>query len=415
MQRVVYPLFVFPALVVSGLMCIEANAACTIQVGPDEDGVPTPTGVMQDFHNGCSTTPVAPTAAIVANALGDTYSYWGSHSHIVYYNTVTNPTPRQGKLLVFLAARGGDPSEYTDFMKRAVIAGYSHVISLAYFNDGQNASGWKCGYWSNTNPGSPNPYPFTPYASGTPTSTPAAPYGSRDDCFFQLTRFVTYGAAVSSNYTSAAFPLLATLGAKDSVVNRLMQLLTYLNMKFVEQHWDTFYNTDVQGAPTTPKYYNIAFAGVSLGGAVSATLGKTKSLYRVLTFAGLQDNISDVAACGDPTPSSNMSGPIPNPPNGTPATAWMSLIHNTDASYLCNGVNANSLGIPNYNGSPLEIDDASGWLSGWPWTGVNQFLGTETLPAGCGSGHSWVIQPCGTAPSIERLHYKHVWDAMLIR
>lgn len=69
----------------------------------------------------------------------------------------------------------------------------------------------------------------------------------------------------------------------ESIVNRLVKALTYLNQQHPEQHWDRYI---ADGAPV---WSHIVVSGLSQGAGMAAYIAKSKSVARVVLFSSPWD------------------------------------------------------------------------------------------------------------------------------
>jgi pimeloyl-ACP methyl ester carboxylesterase len=180
-----------------------------------------------------------------------------------------NGLPRTAKLLVFLPGTGGEPNGSWPFLEAGADAGY-RVIGLMYDN---------------------NP-------SVVPTCGPQADPACADR--FREKRI--FGDGVSSDIDD--LPV-------ESVVNRLVKLLQYLDKNFADEGWGR-YLLDGQ-----PNWSRIAVAGHSQGGGVAAYIAKKRSVYRVINLSGAWDR-SEPAKQWAPWISS---------PSATPMDRWYAAYH----------------------------------------------------------------------------------------
>jgi predicted esterase len=162
--------------------------------------------------------------------------------HYVLFNENTGP---DAKLLVFLAGTGGQPPGPIAFLHAAADAGY-RVISLDY-ND-EPAIVQVCP-------------PKPPVCSGD----------------FRRMRIYGDGATISS--------VVDNTGA-ESIVNRLVKLLAYLDKQVPEQKWSGYL---VNGALN---WSRIAVAGQSQGAGMAAYIAKTQTLARAILFSSPWDFVT---------------------------------------------------------------------------------------------------------------------------
>jgi hypothetical protein len=159
--------------------------------------------------------------------------------HYVLFNENTEPG---ANLFVFLTGTGGRPPGPFPFLHAAADAGY-RVISLDY-ND-EPAVAVYC-----------------------PSKPPA--------CSGNFRRMRIYGDGISVD------PSFDNTGA-ESIVNRLVKLLAYLDRQDPQQGWGGYLDN---GAPN---WERIAFAGQSQGAGMSAYIAKGHVVARVIPFSSPWD------------------------------------------------------------------------------------------------------------------------------
>lgn len=153
-----------------------------------------------------------------------------------------NPTCIQnGKLLVHLVGSFDNPSNTTLFPRLAANNGYK-VINLRYRNE--FAAVLTCG-----NSLDPN-------------------------CYDDYRREIIFGEDLHPE---------VTVDYNNSILNRLIKLLIYLDAEYPDENWSDFINQD------TITWNKIAVSGHSQGGGHAAYLGKEFEVDRVLMFASPND------------------------------------------------------------------------------------------------------------------------------
>jgi hypothetical protein len=146
-------------------------------------------------------------------------------------------------LLVFFPGTGGEPNGSWPFLEAGADAGY-RVIGLMYDNGVSVPT--TCG----------------------PQADPACADRFREKRIF--------GDGVSSDIDD--LPV-------ESVVNRLVRLLQYLDETFADEDWGQYL---LHGQPN---WARIAVAGHSQGGGVAAYIAKKRSVYRVINLSGAWDRV----------------------------------------------------------------------------------------------------------------------------
>jgi hypothetical protein len=177
--------------------------------------------------------------------------------------------PRTADLLVFFPGTGGDPNGSWPFLEAGADAGY-RVIGLMYDN----------------------------VPSAVPTCGPQADPA----CFDRFREKRIFGDAASSDIDD--LPV-------ESVVNRLVKLLQYLNKKFAGEGWGQYL---LNGQPN---WARIAVAGHSQGGGVAAYIAKKKSVYRVINLSGAWDRVE----------ATKQWAPWITSPSATPMDRWYAAYH----------------------------------------------------------------------------------------
>lgn len=160
--------------------------------------------------------------------------------HFVLFNANSGP---DANLLVFLPGTGGKPPGPLPFLKAAADAGY-RVISLAY-ND-EPAVNVYC-------PRRPDP-----------------------NCAEKFRQMRIYGDGTSIN------PAIDNTPA-ESIVNRLVKLLQYLNRQQPQRGWGGYLDNNV------PNWKRIALAGQSQGAGMAAFIAKRQAVARVILFSSPWD------------------------------------------------------------------------------------------------------------------------------
>lgn len=163
--------------------------------------------------------------------------------HYVLVNADTGP---DAKLLVFLPGTGGEPPGPVPFLKAAADAGY-RVISLAY-ND-------------------------------VPAVNVYCPRRRDPACAETFRRMRIFGDG------SALDPDIDNTRA-ESIVNRLVKLLQYLDRRAPRRGWAGYLDN---GAPNWDR---IAFAGQSQGAGMAAYIAKKHAVARVILFSSPWDFVA---------------------------------------------------------------------------------------------------------------------------
>jgi hypothetical protein len=190
--------------------------------------------------------------------------------HYVLFNQATPPT---ANLLVFLPGTFGKPPGPTAFLHAAADAGY-RVISLDY-ND-EPAVNVYC-----------------------PRKAPA--------CSSNFRRMRIYGDGISID------PSFDNSGA-ESIVNRLVKLLMYLDREDPQQGWSSYLDNGM------PSWSRIALTGQSQGAGMAAYVAKGHTLARVILFSSPWDFVA-------PNGKFQMMAPWLAMPAATPSERWFGGYH----------------------------------------------------------------------------------------
>ena len=192
-------------------------------------------------HAGAQEVGVEATSNIVLNikpSQTDSRINRADTPHFVTYD----PAIKQGKLLLFIPGTNGIASRGPmNFFNTALKQGY-HVINLSYINTPAIAQICK-----------------------------GAALEENANCAEDFRNRRVYGTTPFSLISDASY---------DAIVNRLTKLLLYLSETNVEGNWDKYLENG------QPKWEEIALAGQSQGGGMSAFIAKTHRVARVIDFSG---------------------------------------------------------------------------------------------------------------------------------
>lgn len=158
-------------------------------------------------------------------------------NHWVYINQDVTP---KNKLFVFLPGTFAFPALYSKVLKTAANLGY-HTIGLNY----------------------PNPLPINVICGISSDTT-------------------CHGRARQEVIDGIDRHLAVNVSPPNSIENRLIKALQYLDNEFPNENWNQFWSGD-----STIIWENMVMSGHSQGGGHAAILGKLKSLERVVVFASL--------------------------------------------------------------------------------------------------------------------------------
>lgn len=163
---------------------------------------------------------------------------WELAAHQIFYHPTCTD---KNKLLVYLVGSYDNPTSTTYFPALAANYGY-HVVVLKYPNS--TVAQGACG--SSTDP----------------------------DCYYKFRKEVIYGGDFSPE---------VSVDTTNSIVNRLVKLLAYLNSQSSGEGWDQYL---ISGAPNWSK---MTFAGHSQGGGHAALIGLENNVDGVLMFSSPND------------------------------------------------------------------------------------------------------------------------------
>ncbi len=196
--------------------------------------------------------------------------------------------------------------------------------------------------------------------------------GSSDpDCNGKARREVITGEDVS--------PVLS-VNAENSIIGRLVALLTYLNNTYPAEGWGQYLSG---GQPT---WDLITVAGHSQGGSHAAYLAKLVSLNRSVMFS----------SPGDPPVTAGQPVPWLSLPNVTPLDRQYGFSHTADTQAVYSVVTGNwsKIGLDSL-GASVSVDGASA-----PFSGSHQ-LSTDAAP-----------NPNPTGPTAAPTHGAPVVDSV---
>jgi hypothetical protein len=191
----------------------------------------------------------------------------------VNYVLFNQTTPSTANLLIFLTGTFGKPPGPTAFLHAAADAGY-RVISLDY-NDEPAVNAY-C--------------PLKPSA-----------------CSANFRRMRVYGDGISID------PSFDNSGA-ESIVNRLIKLLVYLDRKDPQQNWVHYLDNGM------PNWSRIALAGQSQGAGMAAYMAKRQTVAGVILFSSPWDFVASNGRL-------QMMAPWLGMPAATPAERWFGGYH----------------------------------------------------------------------------------------
>lgn len=229
-----------------------------------------------------------------------------------------------GKLVVFFPGTGLLPADYQLVLSTAAQQGYL-VVGLRYAND---------------------------------KDVGAISDSSDPNCTEQSRLEILTGKDLSSK---------VTVGPGDSILNRLVALLLFLDAQHPGEGWGSF----VSGGQ--PLWSSIVAAGHSLGGGEAALIGLKYAVARVVMFSSPNDH-----SCGD---SSVQPAPWEVAGTLTPPMLWFGFGHLWDVNDEPLELSAwNALGMAQF-GNPFSVNVEKIMP---PYDNSHE-LKTDALPATCSS------------------------------
>ena len=216
-------------------------------------------------------------------------SKW-NRDHVVYLNE-SQPTPN--RLLIHLSGSYGQPANSQMYLQSAASSGV-YAIGLHY----------------------PNNWTVGSMCSGQ---------RSTSRCFTNLRQEIITGEDTSS---------LINVDVRNSIINRIQLLLTYLSQNQPDQGWDQFLDGD------GPKWDSIVISGHSQGGGHAAFIGQVYQTARVVLLASPDDIYSDGTPASWQTPGTLT--PITGP---TDRDRIYSFISKNDFSFQNSTTNWGILGL----------------------------------------------------------------------
>lgn len=265
--------------------------------------------------------------------------------HQVYVNQAQ---PSKGQLLVFLPGTGARPGEhYSNFCRTAASQGY-HVIGLVYKNTVSISQ-----------------------LCGTQATSDSL-------CSEKARMEIIYGKNLSEG---------VDVNAPNSIMNRLLKLLAYLDEHFPGAQWDQYINAKSERL----MWSRTTLAGHSQGGGHAALIARDSIVGRVIFFNCPSDK------------NKNLDNPLNQP-------SWFYDQHQTaDSSYYAffHMQNLGPTKLKVYDifglssfGKEVNIDeDGSNWTSHILFTDSSTFNHKDYINPSCGGAagynpHSDIIVDC---------------------
>ena len=221
---------------------------------------------------------------------------------------VTNPaTPQNGLLLVFLTGTGAAPRMYNRVLRSAVEDGGYHSLGL----------NWVDGFDTDSK-----------------GSNIFGPCGDDAACF---------AAARQEAFDGKDATPKVSIGVTDSVLNRLIKALTYLDKTYPSEGWGAFLQNG------QPLWSKIVLAGHSNGSGEAAFIASKIKVARVALFSGPSDSTGSKPNF---TAATWMTGPL-----ATPASVWYAFGSERDIDGKLDRIGRYRVDWPALGlGQPVRID-----------------------------------------------------------
>jgi len=269
--------------------------------------------------------------------------------HQTYLNTATTPL---NKLFLFLPGSNSSPFGYDGIQKLAANEGY-HVLGISY----SNAT-------------------ISPLCSGSSDSL----------CFDKVRNEVIDGI----NRTN-----LVDVNEANSINNRVLKALQYLNTNFPNEYWGQFYTGN------SIHWEKIAVAGHSQGGGHAALIAKLKLVDRAVLFAAPKDYF--VASLVRPAAWINL-------PSTTPTCKYYAMVHQAD-NLGCTPAQQltifKRLKIDTFSVAPAIFETSNGNYN-------NSHIIVSTLPGlSGGSAHNIVAVDVAAANICKVPYFTEAWRYLI--
>ncbi len=271
---------------------------------------------------------------------------------------VMNPaTPQNGLLLVFLSGTGAAPRMYNRVLRSAVEDGGYHSLGLDWVNG---------------------------FDTDSKGSNVFGPCGDDAACFAAARQEAFDGKDVTPK---------VSIGVTDSVLNRLINALTYLDKTYPSEGWGAFLQNG------QPLWSKIVLAGHSNGSGEAAYIATKIAVARVALFSGPSDSTGTKPNF---TAATWMTQPL-----ATPASLWYAFGSERDLGGALDRIGRYHVNWPAIGlGQPTRIDGMA------PPFGNAHALMTNLVPcAGC-TAHNMT---CGDQTPMNGTDavFRPVWDYML--
>lgn len=229
-------------------------------------------------------------------------------------------SPRKDELVLFLPGKGYQATFYSDFVVQAGKQGY-HALALKYVDDVELEIQVPCGSSADT------------------------------DCFEN---------ARLEGITGEDLSPIVGINRTNSIENRLIKAVQYLNQTFPGNGWDNFWTGD-----STIQWDKIRVVGHEEGAGYAAAIGKKEAVARVVLMGW---NDWDANTASVPAWLSSTSA--------TPAANWYGFSHLQDESFLFSRQEASwtALGMNTF-GATTNVD-----ATAHPYNN-SHMLSTDVVPA----------------------------------
>jgi hypothetical protein len=303
------------------------------------------------FFNPMVNTPIAAglkhktiIPSLTDGAIDNSFGY-----HQTYLNTSIAPF---NKLFLFLPGSNSSPIGYDEIQKLAANVGY-HSLGISY----SNAT-------------------ISPLCAGVADSL----------CFDNVRNEVIDGADRTS---------LVSVNAANSINNRVLKALQYLNTNYPTENWGQYYSGN------TILWNKIAVSGHSQGGGHAALIAKQKAVDRVVLFAAPKDYF---------TAPLNKAAAWENLPTLTPTCKYYAFVHQNDNL----GCTPNQqleiftrLGIDTFALAPAIFETSNGIYNN------NHIILSSILGLSGSSAHNVVVVDVAAANICKVPYFTPAWNYML--
>lgn len=256
------------------------------------------------FFNPEGSTPTA--AGLKHSVIIPSLTDAGIDNTFGYHETYLNTGVKsRNQLFLFFPGSNSSPFGYDGIQKQAANLGY-HALGISY----SNAT-------------------ISPLCAGT----------ADKQCFDKVRSEVINGTDLTN---------LVSVNPANSINNRILKALQYLNAKFPAQNWGQYYNG------SNLIWEKIAVAGHSQGGGHAAFLAKKNKVARVVLFASPKDYF---------TAPLNKAAEWISLPSATPTCNYYAIVHQAD-NLGCTPTQQleifKLLGIDTFSRNPVIFESSNG-------------------------------------------------------